>query len=86
MAALNSKYNIKIGNFGFILAKLVRAGRHAYSREESPSFVNKFSSGEPNYRDSTFFPHWVQLNWQNGFDQEFFEDGGKFYRSANIDI
>ncbi|MCK9370756.1 hypothetical protein M0R04_12675, partial [Candidatus Dojkabacteria bacterium] len=48
--------------------------------------VNKFSSGEPNYRDSTFFPHWVQLNWQNGFDQEFFEDGGKFYRSANIDI
>ena len=86
MAALNGKYSIKIGNFGFILAKLVRAGRHAYSREEAPAFVNKFSSGEPNYRDSTFFPHWVQLNWQNGFDQEFFEDGGKFYRSANLDI
>lgn len=86
MAAIDSKYHVKIGNFGFLLATMSRAERHAYSREEAPSFVNKFSSGEPNYRDSTFFPHWVQLNWQNGFDQEFFDDGGKFYRSTGVDI
>lgn len=86
MAALNSKYHIKIGDFGFLLARMARTERHYYNRKEAPHFVNKFSSGEPNYRDSTFFPHWVQLNWLNGFDQEFFEDGGKFYRSSGIDI
>ena len=85
MAALNSKYHIKIGDFGFLLAKQARTERHIYTREEAPAFVNKFSSGEPNYRDSTFFPHWVQLNWLNGFNQEFFEDGGKFFRSSAVD-
>jgi len=85
MAAINSKYHIKIGNFGFLLARMARTDRHYYSRKEAPHFVNKFSSGEPNYRDSTFFPHWVQLNWLNGFDQEFFDDGGKFYRSNGLD-
>ena len=64
---------------------MARTDRHIYTREEAPHFVNKFSSGEPNYRDSTFFPHWVQLNWLNGFDQEFFDDGGKFYRSMGLD-
>lgn len=84
MTAINSKYHVKIGDFGFLLARMVRADRHYYNRKEAPHFVNKFSSGEPNYRDSTFFPHWVQLNWLNGFDQEFFDDGGKFYRSNGI--
>lgn len=85
MAAINSKYHVKIGDFGFLLAHMARTDRHYYSRKEAPHFVNKFSSGEPNYRDSTFFPHFVQLNWLNGFDQEFFDDGGKFYRSNGLD-
>lgn len=85
MAAISSKFHIKIGDFGFLLAKQPRVERHIYERQEAPSFVNKFSSGEPSYRDSTFFPHWVQLNWQNGFNQEFFDDGGKFYRSSGLD-
>ena len=85
MAAISSKYHVKIGDFGFLLARMSRADRHYYSRKEAPHFVNKFSSGEPNYRDSTFFPHWVQLTWLNGYDQEFFDDGGKFYRSNGLD-
>ena len=85
MAAISNKYHISIGDFGFLLAKGDRTNRHIYTREEAPAFVNKFSSGEPNYRDSTFFPHWVQLNFLNGFNQEFFDDGGKFYRSASVD-
>lgn len=85
MSALDSKYHIKIGSFGFLLAKGDRTQRHIYTREEAPAFVNKFSSGEPNYRDSTFFPHWVQLNFLNGFGQEFFDDGGKYYRSSAVD-
>lgn len=85
MAAIDSKYHVKIGEFGFLLARMARTDRHYYTRKESPHFVNKFSSGEPNYRDSTFFPHWVQLDWLNGYDQEFFDDGGKFYRSNSVD-
>ena len=85
MAAINNKYHCKIGDFGFLLARMARTDRHYYNRKEAPHFVNKFSSGEPNYRDSTFFPHWVQLTFLNGFDQEFFDDGGKFYRSNGVD-
>ncbi len=85
MAAIDSKFHIKIGDYGFMLAKQIRTDRHIYGREEAPSFVNKVSSGDPNYRDSTFFPHFVQNNWLNGFDQEKVNDGGKFYRSSGLD-
>lgn len=85
MAAIENKFHIQIDGYGFMLARMPRADRHIYGREEAPAFVNKFSSGDPNYRDATFFPHWVQNNWLNGFDQEKFNDGGRFYRSAGVD-
>jgi hypothetical protein len=85
MSAINSKFHIDIGGFGFVLAVMPRGNRHIYGREEAPAFVNKFSTGDPNYRDSTFFPHCLQNNWLNGFDQEKFNDGGKFYRSSGVD-
>jgi hypothetical protein len=85
MAALESKAHISINGYLFLIAKNARKESHVYGREESPHFVNKFSSGDPNYRDSTFFPHWVQNNWLNGFNQEKFNDGGKFWRSSAID-
>ena len=69
MSAIQGKFHLTIDGYGFLLAKMPRAERHIYGREESPHFVNKFSSGDPNYRDSTFFPHWVQNNWLNGFNQ-----------------
>lgn len=85
MAALDDKFHIKIGGYGFMLSMMPRTGRHVYGREEAPHFVNKMSSGDPNYRDSTFFPHFVQNNWLNGFDQEKMNDGGRFYRSSKLD-
>ncbi len=83
--AIQNKFHITIDGYGFMLARQIRTERHIYGREEIPHFVNKFSSGDPNYRDSTFFPHFVQNNWLNGFDQEKFNDGGKFYRSSQVD-
>lgn len=85
MSAIQNKGHITIDGYLFMLARMPRADRHIYGREEAPTFVNKFSSGDPNYRDATFFPHWVQNNWLNGFDQEKFNDGGRFYRSSGID-
>jgi len=85
MAAIQSKGHITIDGYLFMLARLPRAEKHIYGREEAPTFVNKFSSGDPNYRDASFFPHFVQNNYVNGFDQEKFNDGGKFYRSSGVD-
>ena len=85
MSAIQSKAHISIDGYLFMLARQIRTERHIYGREEAPNFVNKFSSGDPNYRDSTFFPHFVQNNWLNGFDQEKFNDGGKYFRSESID-
>jgi len=85
MAAIESKGHVSIDGYIFMLAKQPRVERHVYGREEAPSFVNKFSSGDPNYRDSTFYAHWVQNNWLNGFDQEKVNDGGKYYRSSAVD-
>lgn len=83
--ALDNKYHIKIGDFGFLLARTDRANTHIYAREEAPAFVNKFSSGDPNYRDSTFFASWVILDWLNGFNQEFFDDPSRFWKSSGVD-
>lgn len=85
MAAIQDKGHITIDGYLFMLARQIRTERHIYGREEAPHFVNKFSSGDPNYRDSTFFPHFVQNNFLNGFDQEKFNDGGKYYRSSAVD-
>lgn len=85
MTPVDSKFHIKIGDLGFVIARSERLNRYLYNREEAPLFVNKFSSGDPNYRDATFFPHWVQLDWLNGFNQEYFDDSSKFYRSDALD-
>lgn len=83
--SIQNKAHIQIDGYLFMLSLLPRANRHVYGKEEAPTFVNKFSSGDPNYRDASFFPHFVQNNWTNGFDQEKFNDGGKFYRSSGVD-
>lgn len=84
MGAYEDKGHIAIDGYPFVLALMPRTGRHVFGRDEAPHFVSKVSSGDPNYRDSTFFPHWVQNNWLNGFDQEKWNDGGKFFRSAGV--
>lgn len=84
MAAYESKAHIAIDGYPFIFAMMPRTNRHTFSRDEAPSFVSKVASGDPNYRDSSYFPHWVQNNWLNGFDQEKWNDGGKFQRSGGV--
>jgi len=82
---VDSKYDIKIGDFGFVVGRHQKLLTHVYTRDEAPAFVNKFSSGDPNYRDATFFSTWVDLDWLNGFNQEFFDDPSKFFYSNGVD-
>lgn len=84
MTAFQGKGHIAIDGYAFVLSMMPRTNRHVFGREEAPHFVSKVSSGDPNYRDSTFFPHFVQNNWLNGFDQEKWNDGGKYFRSGGV--
>lgn len=86
MGAISTKYNVEIDGQGYTLARQPRTNRDVYKRSEAPSFVNKFGSGDPAYRDSTFWSHWVQINWQNGNRSEFFNDQARFIYNENINI
>lgn len=81
VASIEGKYHIKLAGIGFILTHDPNTGRHNFGREQAPTFVSKFGAGDPTYRDSSFFPHWVQLNWKNGAKQEEWDDEGRFFKS-----
>lgn len=83
---VDNKYNIELDGLGYVLARQPRTKRPIYKRSEAPSFVNKFGSGDPSYRDATFWSHWVQINWQNGSRSEFFNDEARYLYSSNINI
>lgn len=82
---LEGKYHIKLDTNGFIIPHAAN-GRFLYEKKPAPSFVNKTSSGDSSYRDASFWQFWAQINWRNGSKQERFDDGGKFWKSSNIDI
>ncbi len=86
MGAIDGKYNVEVDGLGYTLARQPRTKRQIYQRNEAPSFVNKFGSGDPSYRDSSFWSNWVQINWQNGVRQEQFNDEGRFLYDENINI
>jgi len=85
MAALDGKYHIKLDGKGYIIARN-RNNVSYYQKKRAPSFVNKFGSGDSSYRDSTFWQFFAQINWRNGCKQEKFDDGGKFWKSNNVDV
>lgn len=86
VASVDNKYHMKLAGIGFILARDPFSGRHTFGRDQAPTFVNKFGSGDPTYRDASFFPHWAQINWKNGGKQNDFDDEGRFKTSANVKV
>jgi hypothetical protein len=85
MSALSGKYHILIDGVGYNIFRN-RGGTSYYQRKKAPSFVNKFGGGDSSYRDSTFWQYFAQINWRNGCKQEKFDDGGKFWKSQDVDI
>ena len=83
--AIDNKYHIKIDSKGFILDR-GRNAVFAYQKKRAPNFVNKFGSGDSSYRDATFWQFWAQINWRNGSKQEKWGDGGRFWKSQNVDV
>ena len=85
MPSIGGVTDIELNNVGYKLSRQPRAKRPIYTREEAPQFVNRNASGDPFYRDATFWSHWVQLTWQNGAKQEFFNDAGRFWKNSATD-
>lgn len=79
------KYHISLDGKGYILD---RGGKaiYAYQKKLAPAFVNKFGSGDSSYRDANFWQFWAQINWRNGAKQEKWGDGGKFWKSSDVDV
>ena len=86
MAGLLGKYHIALGDTGFLLSKDPRVGSFAYTRKESPFSLNRYGSGNPTYRDLSFWQYWPQIDWRNGEQQEELNDLGRYYRGENIDV
>ena len=84
--SIEGKFHLKLAGIGFVLTHDPFSGRHNYGRDQAPAFVSKMGSGDPTYRDSSFFPHWVQLNWRNGAKQDEWDDEGRFLASKNLDV
>ena len=85
MAAYQSKYHVAINAQGYILARN-RTGKTYYQKKVAPVFVNKFGSGDVSYRDSTFWQFWASTNWRNGAKQLRVDDGGKYWKSSDINV
>ena len=83
MPGINGVTDVELNSVGYKLARQPRTGRAVYNREEAPQFVNRNASGDQFYRDATFWSHWVQLTWQNGAKQEFFNDAGRFWKNSS---
>lgn len=84
MAAYQGKYHIELNGRGYILSQN-RNGSRLYDKKLAPSFVAKTGTGDPAYRDGSFWSYFVQTNWRNGSKQLKFDDAGKFWKSENLD-
>lgn len=83
MAYYQSKYHVGIDSKGYILSQ--KNGIRYYQKKRAPNFVNRVGSGDPAYRDSSFWSYFVQSNWRNGAKQLKFDDAGKFWKSSDVD-
>lgn len=79
-------FNIELDGKGYRIGKHPRYHKLLYQRSQAIPFVGKFGSGDPTYRDSSFWSHWVQVNWQNGAKSDFFNDQARFFYDENVNI
>ena len=79
-----SLYNIALGQQGYLLQGTPKSP--ARSMVQAPVFGNRFSMGDRDYNDFTFWWYWAQKDWSGGMkNKKSWEDDAKFYFSTNID-
>ena len=77
-------YNVSLGGQGFLLYNT--PSKPARSLIQAPVFGNRFSSGDRDYTDLTFWWFWAQTDWANGIKDELsWKNDARYYYSTNID-
>ena len=78
-----SKHHIGLNSTGFVISQ--KNGKRFYQKKKAPEFVSKTSSGDPAYRDGSYWSYMAQTNWRNGAKQLKWDDPGKFWKSTDVD-
>lgn len=62
---------------------LVRPG--TYRKSPAPLFGSRFTTGDPDYNNLSFWQHWVQQCWIGGFDAETWRDDAMYDEGVGVD-
>jgi len=80
MPPADSAYHIHLNDTGFILVD------GSYIRRSQQAFNPRFSTGDPNYGDLSFWQFITQKDWDGGSGQERFDSTDKIYESCGWDF
>ena len=76
--AVGATHHIKLGDYFF----LIRQG--TYRKRPAPLFGSRFSTGDPDYNNLSFWQHWVQTCWVGGFGAETWQDDAMFDEGVGV--
>lgn len=80
MPPADSAYHIRLNDTGFILVD------GSYIRRSQQAFNPRFSTGDPNYGDLSFWQFITQKDWDGGAGQERFDVTDKIHESCGWDF
>ncbi len=84
MGSYLGKFDIALNAQGYVIAQN-KSGMRYYEKKKAPEFVSKTSSGDPAYRDGSYWSYMAQTNWRNGAKQLKWDDPGKSWKSSDVD-
>ncbi len=71
--------HVKIGGHEY----LVRPG--SYVKRQAPQFGARFTTGDPDFNNLSFWQHWAQQCWVGGVDQDLFADDAMYDEGVGVD-
>jgi len=77
--SVGGTHHVKIGADYY----LIRPG--SYRKRPAPLFGARFTTGDPDYNNLSFWQHWVQSCWVGGFGAETWQDDAMFHEGVGID-
>jgi hypothetical protein len=76
---VGTTHHVKIGN----QYHLIRPG--SYVKKAAPQFGARFTSGDPDYNNLSFWQHWVQTCWIGGMDADTWIDDAMYDEAVGVD-
>ena len=79
MPGVGTTHHVKIGSD----YHLIRQG--SYQKRPAPLFGARFTSGDPDYNNLSFWQHWVQTCWVGGLDAQQWIDDAMYDEAIGVD-